>query len=341
MDSPEVTTSAMDTPKLLIGFLVIVLILHPCTSDLRSQCEAIKDCILSSEMLRLTFYTTRRNSLGGQCYNDKSVLPRGLAVRDNIDVRNFKANSTWIGVFLSEIHGIALSPLFLPYGNLGCADYVIRRVTPDRIALEYKLFSSETVDFRFAFNGSGWIQYEKRYGCPKDSFQIDRIRIIDTDYQDYLLLYGCESTEYMGGFKIPGYLLLVQKTILEEKWTDLQNLMSAFGDFDDNQNYTLPDRSTYLKDRTLNCPSKVTNKNPLCPKELLANSKVELENNMVELVKELGTANRPKKIIRPGEATAYDSVKRDDLKIPIPEVSCYITMFISVGLALYFTHFSL
>lgn len=312
-------------------------------------CLSINDCNKDQEckdalvFSSLSYYSTRDVILSGFCFDPRRNSTPPVS-GDSIQVENFKPKSSWLGAYLMDLHGAALSPLFLAHEHLSCTEFLLSRIdAKGRLSLEMKHYSNDKVDYRFDFNQSGWIEYNKRYGCHRESLQVDNTRIIDTDYEHYVVIYGCAESHYQSGFHISGYLLLVSSPeIPDAAWKKVQSFFYALFDYD-AFNYTLPDRRTILTDRETFCQEYAKKESLLCPKK----SVMEMLQAQPILIKDLVSMqkSREKKTEQwdpnSEDATAYiRRIKQEEQDVPVEEISCYVTMFISIALAIYWTHFS-
>lgn len=309
------------------------------------ECDHDVECESASEFSALMWHSNRTITLPYLCFDPRRNSTPEVS-GDTVQANKFKPKSSWLGAYLMDLHGVALSPLFLAHGHLSCTEYVLTQVDKGRLALEMKHYSSDKVDYRFDFNQSGWVEYKKRYGCPKESLQMNNTRIIDTDYEHYVLIYGCAESQYQEGHHISGYLLLVQSpNVPEATWNKVQTFFFALFPYDE-QNYTLPDRSTILQDRATECqPDTIQKKNNavLCPKKALYNMAL-VQREVVREIKAVQKARLKKKEQHDPhseEARTYAySIQSWEQDIPVEEISCFVTMFLAVSLALYWTHFS-
>lgn len=175
------------------------------------QCAKKPLCLMSlNQFMRLQHFTS--NGVIGRPYCP--VLERVFYNYETVQVSGFKPNSSWAGVLFSDMHGVALSPLFIPHGELSCTEFLINQSDDGQgISLGMRHLQRNSVDFSFNFNASGWIKYKERYGCEKNSLQVDNTRIVKTDYENYIFIYGCEeplkeiSAEAIHSY---GYLVLVK-----------------------------------------------------------------------------------------------------------------------------------
>lgn len=318
--------------------LSLCLFVHSTVS--LKDCDNNQKCENAIESTNLFFYGSTNLLLSYHCFDARvNDTPSVTANTVQVDVRNFKPKSSWLGAYLVDMHGVALSPLFRGHGNLSCTEYVISQVEADRIALEMKHYSSDKVDFRFDFNASGWIQYNKRYGCAKESPQVDNTRIIDTDYENYIIVQSCVGALADEGTHRSGYLVLVKpETVTDTIWDRVKMVFTGLSVYD-IVTYVLPDPNSLIKARPTECEgSKVkVIKNPLCPKK----RNYAMLVNQREVVLEFRQMKRRKAVkVIPGQAVAYDRRLQEDYVVPIEQLSCMVTMFISMTLALYWTHFS-
>lgn len=312
-------------------------------------CLSVKDCNKDQEcrdglvFSSLSYYSTRAVIQSGFCFDPRRNSTPPVS-GDSIKVGNFKPKSSWLGVYLMDLHGVALSPLFLAHEHLSCTEFVLSRVeAKGRLSLEMKHYSNDKVDYRFDFNQSGWIEYNKRYGCHRESLQVDNTRIIDTDYEHYVVIYGCAESHYQSGFHISGYLLLVSSLeVPDVTWKRVQSFFYALFDYD-GYNYTLPDRRTILADRGTFCKEYTKKESLLCPKKSVTGMLQDQPVLIKEILSMQKSREKKKEQWDPNseDATAYiRRIQHEEQDVPVEEISCYVTMFLSIALAIYWTHFS-
>lgn len=333
----------------LAGFII-----RPISSVAPTESKCDLECEDAIRFFSLNWHSTRAMALSKMCFDPKDIEPPVLA--PNIDVRMFKPKSTWLGAFLSDVHGLALSPLFLGHSNLSCTEYALVQVTPmpthsidaadqgARITLEMKHYASDKVDYRFGFNQSGWVVYDRRYGCANNSMQVNNTRIIDTDYETYVVISSCADSSYMSGFHQVGYLLLVDPaTVTEAIWEKFQELFDWFAEYD-SLVYPIPNRTSVLSARESECigvAKRDTKKVTLCRKSSLktyAEGRVYLIKDVLQMQKSRRRKElqaQRKQQLQGGLAHYYE-----EHEVPYEEIACLGTMFVSVALSLYWTHFS-
>lgn len=305
--------------------LFVVLLLLMCIMAFENCDQECKNAVTFSN---LGFYSTRGVILSGMCFNQNQSRTHF----SDIQVQKFPLKSLWIGAYLQDLWGSSLSPLFIAHGrNLSCTEYEISRIKHNKISLSLKHFYIDKFDFRFEFNQSGWIEYGNRYGCPS---QVNATRIIDTDYVNFVLIYGCADVSYQNGYHLTGFLLLFRSIhIANSIWIRLEAFFYNMSQFD-RQNYTLPERSTLLKSReTGDCqdfgptePHRV-----ICNKQIIRNM-LEAEKEVVKDIKKI-QRNRPKGM--------FESDRVLVREITYDEISCLVSLFVVITLCLYWTHFSM
>lgn len=337
--------------KSFFPLLVLIILLGPSSSSFSvKECEGIKDCDTTVEYTSFAYYSSYSVYYSYLCFNPGSHS-RPKVLGDSVQVRNFKPRSSWVGAYLLDMHGVALTPLFIPHRNLSCTEYVLSQVADGRLSMEMKHYLANKVDYRFDFNQGGWIEYSKRYGCAKESLQVNNTRIIDTDYENYVIIMSCaEVAKGVGHHKV-GYLLLVPSNseVSEELWAKLQEIFFALDDYSADV-FTLPDRSTLFSDRESLCSDNkvLGNKNVLCPKPMIARMLEnqyevvkELSKKQKEMIKAQKAQGKNKDKVRTNVATAYDKKEKYQVHdVHVAEISCLCTMFVAVAMALYWTHFA-
>lgn len=309
------------------------------------ECYGDTECEDTVEYTGFSFYSSHAVSYAYKCFNPaRNSSPEVNG--ENVEITNFKPKSSWFGAYIWDMHGAALSPLFVAHRNLSCTEYLLSRVEKDtRLAMEMKHYSDNKVDYRFDFNQTGWIQYNKRYGCAKESLQVNNTRILDTDYESYIIMFSCAESHTNVGFHKAGYLLLIasEANVSELLWQRLQAKFRGFESYE-SSDYSLPDRTTLLQDRDSSCKSHkvLQNKNVLCPREILRSLLVVQREVILELRrKKQGKHNNKNTIFGSDGAMAYDKKEQVVDQIHMAEISCFAAMSISMALSLYWSHFSI
>lgn len=315
---------------------------HAALSSPSTHCD--KECQDAIKYDNLIYYSTRSVALSDKCLSPRDAMAF-LRIAD-IDARKFKPKSSWMGAYLLDLQGAALSPIFVGHGNLSFTEYVlVQSADQNRITLNMKHYAADKVDYRFDFNRSGWISYGNRYGCASNAFQVDNTRIIATDYLSYVVIWGCADSEYMSGFHISGYLLLIGSVdILDSVRAKVQPLFKRFAECDDSS-YNLPVSINLAEERETLCEGKRLT--TLCDKESLAAMAIGKQEVMKDIRQIQRSRLRKKKAEHrnPGEpllrGIPIESMDfYEEHEVPYEEIACLVTMFASVAMSLYWTHFS-
>lgn len=241
------------------------------SKTVQEKCAEVPTCLMSqNQYARLQHFTSSGVISRQECPIPEKVLD----AYELMQVSRFKSNSSWTGVKLSDMHGVALSPLFIPYSKLSCTEFIITQLDDEQgISLGMKHFLKNSFDFEFYFNATGWIKYKERYGCENNSLQVDNIRILRTDYENYMFIYAClEPARNLPDAPIHtyGYLVLVKSD--EEITMDVQlSVENCLTNFIFSDNWNPVEYGTTDKDeRTTQCAKEVNmDKKPLCVPEKL------------------------------------------------------------------------
>lgn len=325
-------------------FIIGINILSTSSSSNVKECRDNLECQLAVEFFQQNFFSTRGVNFAKLCYNSNpNATVSNQIPNEVIEVRNFKLNSSWFGAYLVDLYGVALSPLFVGHGHLICTEYVMSRVKDGLVALQMKHYSADKVDYRFDFNQSGWIAFDKKYGCTTESPRVTNTRIVFTDYETFILIHGCADSTYQDGHHISGYLLLVSEKmpVSTDNWKKITKVFDAFGEYD-NSGYPLPSPQELLTNRTELCANtQKVQKNYLCPKKQVTELKY-MEKEVIREIFDTQKAREKKKEQESlsDEATAYIEQQQEYHEVPTAQITCFVVMFLSVGTSLYLTHFS-
>lgn len=339
--------------SLLLQIIVVIsssVAFNSTEFPIHKECEGLPHCAYILESTLRIFYTERFSLLSGPCFDpERNSTPAVNA--NNIQVQNFPPKSSWFGAYLADMYGIALSPLFVPHRNLSCTEYILTQVSGEGIALEMKHYAVDKVDFRFDFNQRGWIVYKRRYGCSPDSRQVDSTRIIDTDYENYIIIMGCSEVFYHDSvaaeqepsYHVTGYLLLLKSEAIPNQIYD--KIQGTFTELQvyDWAIYNLTAKEDLLKNRKSDCQqTKVPNKNPLCPKSRLKTAVLHKKEVVSELkAVQMSKTMKHKKELMSERAVAYIRRLQEEHVVPVEQISVMVLMFISLAISLYYTHFSI
>lgn len=123
----------MDTitaERFLLTFLIFLLGILTTNSDsIAFNCKKSVQCHYQLNIANLKSLNSRNEVCPGTC-SSGDTLENGTRIQydDQVQVNRFPNYSLWIGVWIRDMHGIALSPLFTAHDKLSCTEFIITQL---------------------------------------------------------------------------------------------------------------------------------------------------------------------------------------------------------------------
>lgn len=242
-----------------------------------------------------------------------------------LDLGQFDFTKPWLFYKLNDLYGTFLSPFFNPYPDSNCIKVWLSQYS-GKIKMEFGCGNRR--DFMFLFNNHGEIEYPNPYGCHQNR-QITSARIVETDYKNFIILFGCYEVLYGTHLHVAGVLVLVaqSKNISQStEEVELQRFLDKYSEdhFAVSVNTVL--NLSAIKDEPCAC-SDVKN---ACSKTQLRAMELYLDEIRKDFVNSLKTpVEEPKQL-------GYQRLEPESRP---HEIACLLIMFIGNAVALYWTHF--